>query len=77
MTVRATSNQTVLTRNKFVLSVTNEIGPGDDEGGRDFPPTSYTVYREVDNNPGSLGMVFTKGSDWLPEGTPQADRQPA
>ncbi len=76
MSVKATSNQTNLTRTKTRLSVTNEVGPGDDEGGRDAPPTSYTTYREVDNSTGSSGMVFTKGSDWLPEGTPQADRQP-
>ena len=76
MSIRATSNQTVLTRTKSRLSVTWEVGPNDDEGGRGAPPTGYTVYREADNSTGSAGMVFTKGSDWLVEGTPQADRQP-
>ena len=77
MTVRSTSNFTTKLVSDFVQSQGLEIGGGDDEGGRGFPVTTYTTYREVDNNAGSLGMVFTPGSKHLPEGTPQADRQPA
>ena len=76
MTVRATSNQTIKTVVRTRFGVTYEMGPGDDEGGRGFPVTTYTIYREVLNDSGSLGMVFTPGYDHLPEGTPQADRQP-
>ena len=74
MTVRATSNFTNKLVSDFVQSQGLEIGGGDDEGGRGFAVTSYTTYREVDNNPAATGMVFTPGSKHLPEGTPQANR---
>ena len=79
MTVRGTSNQTGLTRVSHVVSVLDELGPGDDQGGNGFPRVAGedTVYKESDNSTGSLGMVFTKGNKHLPWGTPQADRQPA
>ena len=78
MTVRGTSNQTNLTRVDHVVSVLEELGPGDDQGGFGFPRLvgQDTTYREIDNNPGSGGMMFTKGNKHLPWGTPQADRIP-
>ena len=74
MTVRATSNVTTKLVSRFVVSSGREIGPGDDEGGAGAPPTSYTTYREIDNDPSPTGMVFTPGYDHLPLGTPQANR---
>ena len=78
MTIRGTSNQTSLTRVPHVVSVLEELGPPDDEGGQGtaWLRSAWTTYVEADNDPDAGGMVFTKGSDHLPLGTPQADAIP-
>ena len=74
MTVRHTSNVTIKLMVDHVQSQSQEIGGGDDQGGFGFPVTTYTTYRESDNDPSGGGMVFTPGSKHLPVGTPQANR---
>ena len=74
MTVRATSNFTDKYVNEFVLSSGREIGGGDNQGGRGYPVTTYTTYREVDNVFAPGEMWFTPGSKHLPGLYPQAYR---
>mgnify|MGYP000375908646 CR=1 FL=1 len=71
MTIRGTSNQTTLTRVKHVLSVTNEMGPGDGEGGAGLPGSYAGVYREIDNGAEVDDPIFVKGNQWLQWGEPQ------
>ena len=76
MTVRGTSNQSIKTVTHSVQSEGIESGPSDDDGGQGSLGAGWVEYREVDNDDGSEGMLFTKANQHLPWATPQADRQP-
>jgi len=70
MTIRGTRNATIKTMVESTRSEGIELGPGDDDA------EGTIEYRKSDNDAAgtSEGMIFTKGNEWLPVGTNQADR---
>ena len=71
MTVRGTSNATILTISKSVQQHTLEHGPGNNEGGAQKPWTGKGEYREADNPASGAGTYFTPSDHHLPYGNTQ------
>jgi len=74
--MRGTSNQSLHSMISSLKDSGYEVGPGDDDGGQGSAGAGSVEYREIDNDAGSGGMVFTPAGSHLPWATPQADRQP-
>ena len=69
MTIRGTSNQSILTISKETLSECYEVGSDKPGGGAGFSQAGSNEYREVDN--ATPGVQFVPSEHHLAWGTPQ------